>query len=162
MKPKSLAICLSVAALLQFGAAAESPPAEKPFDVTVAGVTYKNCQVLKLTPSEVKVMHSDGIAKLKLSKLPAELQKRFKYDPAKEAEAAKQAEDAARKEELEKLRIQTLAAEQERRLAKKPKPAPKVAPAAPSAPPPVGANSSLGRSTSDFEKEKQSIGSNGK
>ena len=58
--------------------------------MTTDGKKYKDVTVVKVDPDAVTILDSDGGARVPLSVLPPELQKKFKYDPAKAAAAAKQ------------------------------------------------------------------------
>lgn len=58
--------------------------------LTVDGVTYSNVTFGTVTPSSVSIRYSEGIAKVPLTKLPPELQKRLGFDPEKQrVDAAK-------------------------------------------------------------------------
>jgi hypothetical protein len=50
---------------------------------TSDGKTYQNCQLLKVDPDGIVVNDADGITKIVYEKLPADLEKRFGYDPLK-------------------------------------------------------------------------------
>lgn len=60
------------------------------------GKTYKNVVVVKVEVDAVTILDSEGGALIPLSELPADLQKRFSYDPIAAEKAAKQraADDA--------------------------------------------------------------------
>ena len=60
-------------------------------DWTVNGNTYHNVTVTKVDSDKVHITYDGGIGSVNLADLPADLQKRFNYDPAK-AKAAEQAE----------------------------------------------------------------------
>jgi hypothetical protein len=51
--------------------------------LTVGGVIYTNAVFGAVTPYAVTIKHSTGVAEVPLSELPADLQKRFGYDPQK-------------------------------------------------------------------------------
>src|SRR5436190_10325220 len=57
--------------------------------------TYSNVTVLSVTATDVNFKHSLGIANAKLKDLEPELQKQFKYDPAKASDAASQQANAS-------------------------------------------------------------------
>lgn len=57
---------------------------------TTDGKVYQNVQIVGLNPDAVTILHQDGGASVPLANLPADIQKRFNYDPAK-AEAAAEA-----------------------------------------------------------------------
>jgi hypothetical protein len=77
-------------------------------DWTVKGKVYPGVKVLKVDADTVSFLDSEGGATLEISDLPVELQKRFDYDPAKAAIAAKiksdelKAEDAAYRQSVER------------------------------------------------------------
>jgi hypothetical protein len=50
---------------------------------------YANVKVIKSEPDAVTILYRDGGALIPLANLPPDLQKRFKYDPAKAKVAAK-------------------------------------------------------------------------
>ncbi|MCG3148544.1 MAG: hypothetical protein PCFJNLEI_01988 [Verrucomicrobiae bacterium] len=54
--------------------------------LTIDGTTYSNVTWGATTPATVKLFHQSGVANVALSKLPAEWQKHFNYDPV-QAEA---------------------------------------------------------------------------
>jgi hypothetical protein len=71
---------------------------------TTEGRVYKNVTVRKVEPDGLSISHESGLAKIPFSKLPAEVQKKHGYDPAKgkayaEEEGKKQ---AAAEEQLAK------------------------------------------------------------
>jgi C1A family cysteine protease len=70
-------------------------------EMKVGTNVYYNARVLQVTALMVVFAHRDGIVSVPMADLPADLQKRFNYDPAKaSAEAAKlQAQNDARKVE---------------------------------------------------------------
>ena len=64
---------------------------------TTDGKVYQNVTVVKSEPDAVTILYRDGGALVPLANLPADLQKRFNYDPAK----AKIAADARAREDAE-------------------------------------------------------------
>jgi flagellar basal body rod protein FlgC len=50
---------------------------------TTDGKVYQNVQVVGSNPEAVTILHQDGGASVPLANLPADIQKRFNYDPAK-------------------------------------------------------------------------------
>jgi hypothetical protein len=85
-------LCLTLLALLVSGGVL---PAE---DWTTSdGKIYRDVIVVKTEPDAVTIIHRDGGALVPLVKLPADLQKRFHYDPiaAQEAADARAKSDAA-------------------------------------------------------------------
>jgi hypothetical protein len=68
-----------------------APPASQPNSnnlgtiVTLTGSTYQNCLLLKVEPDGITFNHSQGITKVPFSFLTPDLQKRFGFDPQKEA-----------------------------------------------------------------------------
>lgn len=60
---------------------------------TTDGKTYKNVKVVKVEDDAVTILDEDGGARVPLSTLSPDLQKKFNYDPAKAAIAAKQYQD---------------------------------------------------------------------
>ena len=88
---------------------------------TTDGRTYKDCTISKVEPDALRIIHSDGAARLPYEKLPPALQKQF-FDPAKVAAYHEQVEEAKRaaavKAEEERRQQQIAAAEaQEQREA---------------------------------------------
>lgn len=68
---------------------------EEKFSRLQAGkVVYTNVVVTSKTANEIFIIHSGGVANLKLKDLSPELQKHFGYDPAKAAELEKQQAEA--------------------------------------------------------------------
>jgi hypothetical protein len=67
---------------------------------TTDGKVYQNVTVAKTEPDAVTILYRDGGALVPLANLPADLQKRFNYDPAK----AKLTADARAKEDAENAR----------------------------------------------------------
>ncbi|HUJ11861.1 MAG TPA: hypothetical protein VL171_17765 [Verrucomicrobiae bacterium] len=78
--------------------------AETNLTVTIDGTVYHNVRFGRVTPVEVTLFHSAGVATIPLAKLPSELQKQLGYSPEKAAEW----QDAQRKQQAdqEKTRIQ--------------------------------------------------------
>ncbi|MEZ0388817.1 MAG: hypothetical protein ACAI34_17215 [Verrucomicrobium sp.] len=118
------------AGVLASGSLAAEPEGTSPLIklTTIYGDTYQNCRVLKVTPETVTVMHQQGVTKIGLELLPADLQKKFNYDPARAREYAatervKQELAQARAQELkekrdraEEARMAALLAEEKRLL----------------------------------------------
>ena len=79
---------------------------------TITGTTYLDASVTKTTPVAISITHSTGTAKIPFKNLPAALQKKYGYDPAKatEYEAQEAQRQAEQKQRAETQRIQ---AEQE-------------------------------------------------
>jgi hypothetical protein len=50
---------------------------------TTDGKAYQNVEVIATRPDMVTIVHDDGVSMVPLENLPADLQKRFNYDPAK-------------------------------------------------------------------------------
>ena len=75
MKPFLTLILLTASAL----AAAERIHLDKLF--TTTGKIYEQVDVSKVTELEIRFTHAGGIAAVKLSDLPVDLQQRFGYDP---------------------------------------------------------------------------------
>jgi hypothetical protein len=60
------------------------------------GKVYQDVKVISVAPDAVTILHQDGGALVPLANLPADLQKRFAYDPAKaQAAAARRAKTEA-------------------------------------------------------------------
>ncbi len=78
---------------------------------TTDGVIYQNVKVLKVEADAVTILDSNGGALVSLAKLPADLQKRFNYDPA-QAQAAADA-----RAQSDAASVQSLNAEQKQALA---------------------------------------------
>jgi len=55
---------------------------------TTDGKVYQNVTVIAAQPDAVTILHQDGGALVPLANLPADIQKRFNYDPAKARVAA--------------------------------------------------------------------------
>ena len=61
-------------------------------DITTRdGTTYHNVEVTGVDADGIRVMHSNGVAKLRFEELPEPLQKQYHYDAAKVEEAQKAA-----------------------------------------------------------------------
>jgi hypothetical protein len=77
---------------------------------TTAGQTYRDVQVISHNAAYVTILDRDGGARIRLSKLGPDLQKRFGYDPAKASAiiAATEVQDRRDKQALaeEKSRLQ--------------------------------------------------------
>ena len=56
-----------------------------PTTITVEGIIYSNVTWHTVTPAAVTIYHQTGVASIPLEELPADLQKRFGYDPQKAA-----------------------------------------------------------------------------
>ena len=64
-------------------------------DITTRyGTTYHNVEVTGVDADGIRVMHSNGVAKLRFEELPEPLQKQYHYDAAKVGAYRKQVEDA--------------------------------------------------------------------
>jgi hypothetical protein len=81
---------------------------------TTDGKVYQDVKVISVSPDSVTILHQDGGASVPLATLPADLQKRFFYDPAKaQASAEEKAKDeaaakqAARDRQLEATQLLT-------------------------------------------------------
>ena len=68
---------------------------EKLATLKVGEDTYKNVTVTRVTATDIYFSHASGIANAKLKNLEPELQKRFKFDPAKADKAEEQKRTAA-------------------------------------------------------------------
>lgn len=68
-------------------------PPTLPKVLTVDGVTYRGVQYSRHDASSVSIIHSEGLARIQLSRLPQELQAAFGYNPqaAEKAEADRKA-----------------------------------------------------------------------
>jgi hypothetical protein len=90
--------------------------------ITTDGKFYKSCSVTQVEPDALRIMHSDGAARIPYEKLPSALQKQY-FDPDKVAAyreqvaAAKRAADeaAAAKAEQERRQRAIAAAQAEER-----------------------------------------------
>jgi hypothetical protein len=71
---------IAAALMVMIGAAVA---AQTNSTLTVGGVIYTNAVFGAVTPYAVTIKHSTGVAEVPLSELPADLQKRFGYDPEK-------------------------------------------------------------------------------
>src|SRR5947207_11768399 len=64
-------------------------------DITTRdGTTYRNVEVTGVDADGIRVMHSNGVAKLRFEELPEALQKQYHYDAAKVSAYRKKVEDA--------------------------------------------------------------------
>ena len=64
-------------------------------DITTRkGVTYKQATVAKVEPDGIRITHAEGAAKIPFEDLPDVLQRQYNYDPAKVAAYHKQIDDA--------------------------------------------------------------------
>ncbi len=60
---------------------------------TSSGKTYHDVQVMKVTPSEISIMHESGVTRIPLKDLPEDLKAKFGYDSVKaEAHATARAQ----------------------------------------------------------------------
>ncbi len=84
--PRGLLVWM--AALLIGPALANPNPSES---WVVEGKTYTEIRVQEVTPATVTIFHRGGICQLPLSRLPADLQERFGYDPEKSEEWTREA-----------------------------------------------------------------------
>jgi len=82
---------------------------------TTDGKVYKDVAVVKTEPDAVTITHHDGGALVPLVNLPADLQKRFNYDPAK-AKAAADARTQADAKNAVALQAEIDQAQMKRRL----------------------------------------------
>jgi hypothetical protein len=64
---------------------------------TTDGTVYQDVKVIKVEDDAVTILYEDGGARIPLTKLPPDLQKKFSYDPVK----AKAAADARAKADAE-------------------------------------------------------------
>ena len=71
---------IAAALMVMIGAAVA---AQTNSTLTVGEVIYTNAVFGAVTPYAVTIKHSTGVAEVPLSELPADLQKRFRYDPQK-------------------------------------------------------------------------------
>jgi hypothetical protein len=78
-----------------------------PESITLGRHTYENVRVTKVTPAAITIFHRTGVVKIPLQELPAELQEKFGYDPAR-AEQYRREETKARAawEQAEQRRLQ--------------------------------------------------------
>lgn len=54
-------------------------------DLKIGATVYKDYSVSKVDPDGLRILHSDGAAKIPYEELPADLQKKYAFDPAKAA-----------------------------------------------------------------------------
>jgi hypothetical protein len=84
---------------------------------TTYGRVYHDVTVIKVEPDAITILHHDGGALVPLGFLPADLQKRFKYDPVKAQayadERAKSDADNAKALEVEMAEAKKLQAAQD-------------------------------------------------
>ncbi len=78
--------------------------------ITVDGKRFEKAHVTEVTPATATIVHATGVARVSLADLPADLQKKFGYDPAKaqvwlaeqaKAEQARRDREAAEKQKRE-------------------------------------------------------------
>jgi hypothetical protein len=79
--------------------------------VTTKGDRFERAHVTEVTPATITIVHAVGIAHVPLSELPADVQKRFNYDPDK---AKAWLDQIAREEELRRDQEQTARAAAEK------------------------------------------------
>lgn len=78
-------------------------------DITLRDATVlKNAKVTEATPAYISVAHDAGVAHVMLQDLPADLQKKYGYDPVKAAQYA--AADAAAQQQIQQQIAQQEAA----------------------------------------------------
>jgi len=64
-------------------------------DITTRdGIIYKKTEVTAVENDGIRISHADGVAKIPFEKLPADLQQKYHYDPAKVAAYRKSIADA--------------------------------------------------------------------
>jgi hypothetical protein len=86
-------LALSAALMLAATARADEPHTF----VTTKGDRFEKAHVTEVTPATITIVHAAGIARVPLSELPTDVQKKFGYD---EAKAKAWLEEIARAEEL--------------------------------------------------------------
>ena len=64
---------------------------------TLNGKIYHDAYVTKVTPSEIRIMHESGAARISLKDLPDDLKAKFGYDPEKAEAHLKALSDAEKK-----------------------------------------------------------------
>lgn len=69
--------------------------------ITTKGETFKDVEVSKVTPIDIRIMHTGGFATLPLAELPADVQQLFGYN-AQDADAAMKDAQAQRQQDLVK------------------------------------------------------------
>jgi hypothetical protein len=85
--------------LLLGSAFAEPPALTLPKLVTVSGAEYQNVTVTQKQPDGIRIMHANGVARIKYTELPAEVQSALGgFDPKEIAEAKKRGEQQEREE----------------------------------------------------------------
>jgi hypothetical protein len=90
---------------------------------TLAGKTYRQCEIFQVHPDGVSFTHAKGAAKVLFTDLPKEWRDRLGYDPKKAAAYAQGLEEKRRKEEearaeIQKQRAQALLVAQQMELAR--------------------------------------------
>jgi len=78
LPPSARLLTLALLVLVAF-----APPAPAGETWQIGDRTFHNVRVGEKTPTSVTIFHSGGITQLDLAQLPAELQQRFGYDPAR-------------------------------------------------------------------------------
>ena len=86
---------------------------------TTDGHLYRQCEIEKVEPDALRILHADGAARIPYEKLPASLQKQY-FDPAKveayrQQFAQEQQAAAAKAAEAERLREEAATREDEQR-----------------------------------------------
>ncbi len=69
-------------------ALAQDPPADAGNALTIDGETYEEVKYVNASASKITLRHKRGIASLPIEKFPAEVQRRFGYNPQKAEEEA--------------------------------------------------------------------------
>jgi transcriptional regulator with XRE-family HTH domain len=82
--------------------------------VAIKGKRFENAHVTEVTPATITIVHAAGIARVPLSELPADVQKKFGYD---EAKAKARLEEKAREERARRDREEAMRAEAARKAA---------------------------------------------
>ena len=86
---------------------------------TLGGKKYKNFAVVGVEADGISISHADGIAKIPFTDLSEELRRKYGYDPAVVAAAAKQRAEAAAKLESERTKAAEAAMKQRTEAAAK-------------------------------------------
>jgi hypothetical protein len=86
--------------------------------MTIDGKTYSNIKVIEINATSISLSHRQGLTTIAFSNLSPELKQKYGYDPLKEAEAQKKANDQKIEAEKKKNEQQTQRADNEKLLRK--------------------------------------------
>lgn len=98
-RPLNLFLLVAIFAYLSTTTGAYSGSDKEIYEhiTTLSGKTYENCRVRAVTPHEISIYHTRGIARIPFSDLPRNYQLRYGYDPEKEAAYLRRVEETKEK-----------------------------------------------------------------